>query len=45
MMVLSSEKRIQAEEEEQVWGENWEGAELKVVYVECEVTVEHLGIW
>lgn len=40
-MVLFSEKRVQAEEEEQIWGEKRKGDELEVEYVEYEVTVGH----
>lgn len=42
-MVLFSEKRIPAEEEEQVW-EKRKGDELEVEYVEYEVTVGHADV-
>lgn len=38
-MMILSEKRIEVEEEEQVWGEKRKGDKLKVVSVEYEMTV------
>lgn len=36
---------IQAEEEEQLWGESREAADFRVGYVECEVTEQRWGVW
>lgn len=44
MMVLFSEKRIQAKEEEQVEERKRKGDELKVGYAEYELTVGHSDV-